>query len=105
MTATMVGSPLYMSPEILKGLPYDARADVWSLGVIFYEMLCGVCPFEQNSIAALASLIDSSPLAFPPDSTLAPHLKTLLTRMLDVRLESRMSPGELFEYPLESANL
>jgi serine/threonine-protein kinase ULK/ATG1 len=96
MTATMVGSPLYMSPEILKGLPYDARADVWSLGVIFYEMLCGVCPFEQSSIAALSSLIDSSPLAFPPDCALTPHLKTLLTRMLEVRLESRMTPGELF---------
>lgn len=45
MAQTMVGSPIYMAPEILKGSVYDHRADIWSLGVILYEMMYGFCPY------------------------------------------------------------
>ena len=46
----MVGSPIYMAPEILKNESYDTKADVWSLGVTFYEMLFGKCPYEAKNI-------------------------------------------------------
>ena len=36
---TCVGSPLYMSPQILNGKPYTTQSDIWSLGIIYYEML------------------------------------------------------------------
>jgi serine/threonine protein kinase len=40
MTAqTMVGTPMYMSIQVLKGLPYSSKCDIWSLGLIFYEVL------------------------------------------------------------------
>ena len=67
MTQTMVGSPIYMAPEVLKGLIYDSRADIWSMGVILYEMLYGICPYEESSIPKLVSLIDNNILKFPPD--------------------------------------
>ncbi len=66
MTQTMVGSPIYMAPEVLKGLIYDARADIWSLGIILYEMIYGVCPYEESTINNLINLIDNRLLQFPP---------------------------------------
>ena len=53
LTKTMVGSPIYMAPEILKGQNYSIKADIWSMGVVLFEMLFGYCPYEDKTIAAL----------------------------------------------------
>ena len=50
LTQTMVGSPIYMAPEILLGEPYQLSADIWSLGVCLFEMLFGKCPYEDVTI-------------------------------------------------------
>ena len=49
MVATMVGTPLYMSIEILKGDSYTSKCDIWALGFIFYELLHGETPWTANS--------------------------------------------------------
>lgn len=100
MTQTMVGSPIYMAPEVLKGLIYDSRADIWSLGVILYEMLYGICPYEESSIPKLVSLIDNTILRFPPEIKVSDNIKNLIKRMLTIKYRDRLSPGELIKYKL-----
>jgi serine/threonine-protein kinase len=52
-TGTVIGSPYYMAPEQLAGKKVDGRADLFALGVTMYQMLCGVLPFNGDSIANL----------------------------------------------------
>jgi serine/threonine protein kinase len=65
LAQTMLGSPIYMAPEILKGEIYTMKADIWSLGVVLYEMIYGFCPFEERSIARLINLIEEATVSFP----------------------------------------
>ena len=53
LAATITGTPLLMAPEILSKKPYDFKADVWSLGVLYFQMLTGTLPFSAPTIAAL----------------------------------------------------
>jgi serine/threonine protein kinase len=63
----MLGSPIYMAPEILNGQIYSNKADIWSIGVVLYEMLFGYCPFESNSIPKLIEVLKETELEMPND--------------------------------------
>ena len=49
----MFGSPLNMAPEILAGLDYDNKVDIWSIVIVFYEMLFGKVPYTAENIVDL----------------------------------------------------
>lgn len=67
MAQTMLGSPIYMAPEILKEEIYTLKADIWSLGVVLFEMLFGYCPFESSSISQLINVIKDNELKIPKE--------------------------------------
>jgi serine/threonine protein kinase len=72
-TGAVMGTPYYMSPEQIVGARHvDARADVWSLGVLVYEVLTGIRPFDSDSFGALAVQVSSGVL--PRPTLAAPHL-------------------------------
>ncbi|KAH9974492.1 kinase-like domain-containing protein [Lactifluus volemus] len=60
MAETLCGSPLYMAPEILSGQKYDAKADLWSVGAVLYEMSVGKAPFRAANHIELLRKIDHS---------------------------------------------
>lgn len=78
---TMVGTPYYLSPEIIEDRPYNFKSDIWSLGVVLYEMTTLKHPFDADSLVILASKIlkDQYP---PPDSSYSPDLLSLIRSML-----------------------
>lgn len=82
---TVMGSARYMSPEQARGLETDERTDIWSLGIVMYEMLSGHVPFEGETTAdTLASVIykDAEPI-----NHLLPNLPAELQRILRKALQ------------------
>lgn len=62
MLQTQVGTPLYMSPQILMNKPYTTKSDVWSLGLIYFEMLFGKTPWLAQTQNGLLKNIKNKPL-------------------------------------------
>ena len=80
----ILGTASYMSPEQARGLPADHRSDIFSFGVVLYEMLTGRQPFQGDTVSdVLASVLAREPdlSSLPPD--LAPRLSELLKRCLE----------------------
>jgi len=90
-TGMMMGSPKYMSPEQVIGKRADHRADIFSLGVILYEMLTGAAPFTGESVNAvmyqIVNFVPPAPSAINPASP--PALDLIVARMLAKALDER----------------
>lgn len=81
--ATALGSPAYMSPEQLRDTAdVDERTDIWSLGVVLYQLLTNALPFEATSTAALAARIAADPPGTLPEH-LPGELRTIVLRCLE----------------------
>jgi serine/threonine protein kinase/tetratricopeptide (TPR) repeat protein len=79
LNAGPVGTLIYMSPEQVRNEPLDRRTDVWSLGVVFAEILSGRHPFERDNMSAVLLAILEQP---PPVENLDPALAAIVCRAL-----------------------
>ena len=87
----VMGTPDYMSPEQARGLPVDARADVWSLGVVLYEMVVGRRPFEGATHSdTIVSILEREPSSLLSTAPEAPaELERIVTKALAKNAEER----------------
>ncbi|XP_035439288.2 serine/threonine-protein kinase unc-51 isoform X4 [Spodoptera frugiperda] len=96
MAVTLCGSPMYMAPEVIMSLKYDAKADLWSLGTIVYQCLTGKAPFQATTPHELKAFYENSVDLQPkmPAGT-SPELCNLLIGLLRRNPRERM-PFEAF---------
>ncbi|CAG9463003.1 unnamed protein product [Pedinophyceae sp. YPF-701] len=101
MADTLCGSPLYMAPEILLYHKYDARADLWSVGTILYEMLVGRPPFTGQNHIHLLKNIERREAKIPHSTAqdLSQDCQDLVARLLRRRPTERLTFQDFFAHP------
>ncbi len=90
-TGTILGSPFYMSPEQAEGRPIDGRTDLYSLGVILYEMLTGERPYQGDSAIKVIMQHLQAPLPVLPEELSV--YQPLIERLMAKRRERRPASG------------
>jgi predicted Ser/Thr protein kinase len=105
MTGTMLGTPAYMSPEMVRGQAADPRSDLFSLGVVLYETITGVNPFNAADLAAVLYRIVNidAPSVRHHSAELPPSLDRVLRRALAKEPESRFATATDLASALRSA--
>ncbi|XP_068131783.1 serine/threonine-protein kinase ULK3 isoform X1 [Hyperolius riggenbachi] len=94
------GSPLYMAPEMVCSKHYDARVDLWSVGVILYEALFGRAPFASRSFSELEEKIRSvQSIELPSRPRVSSECRDLLQRLLERDPDQRISFTDFFNHP------
>ena len=106
-TGSVLGTPVYMSPERLSNKPYNGQADIYSLGVMMYEMLCGRLPFQsskENYWSIVLMHMTHTPI-FPRklNPEIPAELESIIMRSMNKSPEDRPTAGELVQLLKEIA--
>ena len=104
-TGSIMGTAQYISPEQAQGRPVDARSDLYSIGVVLYELLTGRVPFDAESPVTVALMQVNEPpippMEIKPD--IPPALDAIVMRALEKDPARRFADADEFIAALESA--
>jgi hypothetical protein len=101
----MMGTPAYLSPEQILGEPQNTRSDLFSLGIVLYQMVTGYAPFDGSSVSAVcAQILQAEPV--PPsqrNAAVTPELDRIILRCLAKTSADRYPTAEAFATSLDAA--
>ena len=100
----MIGTPFYIAPEVFNDKPYSFEADIWSLGVLLYEMCCLEYPFnpkdsDNDAMFGLMNAVNNGKFKDLP-SCYSDELKLLLKHMLNQDRNNRPNINQICSFPL-----
>ncbi|TPX64962.1 hypothetical protein SpCBS45565_g05493 [Spizellomyces sp. 'palustris'] len=98
MMENIVGTPLYMAPEIVQNLGYSAQCDIWSIGVLMYLLLCG---YRTDAEKALQQMISEGRIEFPSVywADVSPGARNLCESTLKIDPAKRITAREILMHP------
>ena len=107
LSKTFCGSPLYMAPELINEKSYDEKADIWSMGIILFEMFYGVHPFKNiKTFHGLRKEISDNYISIPPiangkkiNKNISENGVDILRGMLQKNADDRLSWEQLIVHP------
>merc|ERR1719171_2164377 len=93
-TFTMIGTPHYMAPEVMRGHGYSTEIDIWSLGVMLFELVCGYLPFadDLDEPTEVCTAVLKHSLSFPTRYR-DPHGRTIIQAMMCREPKKRIGCG------------
>ena len=97
--STFCGTIEYMAPEIVGSEKYDFGVDVWSLGILLYELLMGHSPFKSNKEKNVMIKIKLHDLVFDKNKNLSEQCINLINGLLDSNPATRLKLKDIFEHP------
>ena len=95
-----IGTPLYMSPQVFEETKFSSKCDIWSLGILLYELLYGNTPWYASSPINLLKKIQNEPLEFPVKPLRSKIIKELISMMLVNEEKGRINWPRIFEHDL-----
>jgi serine/threonine protein kinase len=97
MMETLCGTPMYLSPEMVKSRKYSLNSDLWSVGVMIYQLFYHCLPFARpRNILELMKSLENMKLIFPPEPTVCRDVKELMSSLLQLDPQQRSSWGNFF---------
>ena len=95
---SLVGTPLYMSPQILKHEAYTSKSDIWSIGIIYFEMIFGKTPWDSISNNDLLKKILNDPIEFTAGINISDLSRNFIEGCLKIEENERFSWGEVYSH-------
>lgn len=102
---TVCGTPLYASPELLKGHSYDEKNDLWAVGILAYELFYGKIPFEINRGEELLKIVIylltqvTEDIVFPKNTPISSSFRDFITTTLSKNPLERFDCDEMLRHP------
>ena len=99
MSETICGTPLYMAPEIMKFNKYSIKSDLWSVGVILYEMVVGRTPYKARNHMELLQKINTQGVIIPISLEISANCRSIIHGLMQKNPKDRMNWNQFFNHP------